>query len=254
MEVSFEKQSFKKRLTSMLNVDFKRAFTMPPIYIMAGVCLFIPILIFVMTSAMSASGTESFTNVWQSIGTLGGTAMTMDLTGMCNINLVYFFVCIYLCIFVSDDFKSGYAKNLFAVRSKKIDYVFSKSLLGFVCGVIMFLSYFIGAIIGGAVSGLSFDTGALAAGNIAASIFAKAFLILVFVGISVLVAVIAKQKLWLSVLIALASGMLLFALIPVISPLNSTFLNVVICFIGGAAFAVGLGCISNIVLNKTNLT
>lgn len=85
--------------------------------------------------------------------------MSMDLTGMCNINMMYFLIAVFLCIFVADDFRSGYAKNLFAVRSKKVDYCISKTAVGFVGGVIMIAAYFVGAMLGGAIAGLSFDTG-----------------------------------------------------------------------------------------------
>ncbi|MDE7106375.1 MAG: hypothetical protein K2O22_04330, partial [Anaeroplasmataceae bacterium] len=78
MEMNFSKQKFLKKLRSMLKVDFKRMFTMPLIYIMAGVCLVMPILILVMNSMMGVASTdpttgeevvvETFTNVWQAIG------------------------------------------------------------------------------------------------------------------------------------------------------------------------------------------
>lgn len=55
METKFEKQDFGKRLKSMLKVDFRRAFTMPLIYIMAGISLVLPILILVMTTMMSGT-------------------------------------------------------------------------------------------------------------------------------------------------------------------------------------------------------
>lgn len=176
MNTTFEKHSFSKNLKSMLKVDFKRMFSSPLIYIMSAVCLVMPILILVMTSMMPATTidpitgvettVETFTNVWQAIGSLGGSAMTMDLTGMCNINLVYFLIAITICMFVSEDFRSGYSKNLFTVRSKKIDYVISKSIVGFICGIIMILSYFVGAMIGGAIAGLSFSMQGFGAGGI----------------------------------------------------------------------------------------
>ena len=74
--------------------------------------------------------------------------------GMCNINLVYFMTAVFLCIFVADDFRSGYAKNLFTVRAKRSDYVISKTLIGFVGGVFLLLAFFAGAMLGGAISGL----------------------------------------------------------------------------------------------------
>lgn len=264
MEKQFEKQTFAGQLKSMLKVDFKRMFTMPLVYIMAGVCLAIPILILVITSIMSGTATvdlntgvettiEGFTNVWQSIGSVSGSAMSMDLTSMCNINLVFFLVAVLVCVFVSDDFKSGYAKNLFTVRPKKLDYVISKSIIGYVGGVIMLACYFIGAMLGGAIAGLSFDLVGITAGNIAACVFAKVFLVAVFVAIDLAVSVAAKQKLWISILGSFAAGMLLFTMIPMMTPLNSSFMNVGLCFAGGALFAAGLGAVSNLILKKFNI-
>ncbi|MDE7463836.1 MAG: hypothetical protein K2M48_02305, partial [Clostridiales bacterium] len=124
MEASFDKLSFSRKLKSMLKVDFKRMFTMPLMYIMAGVSLLMPILILVMTTMLGTgegeAAMEGFTNVWQAIGSTG-SAMSMDLTSMCNINMLYFLVAVLVCIFVAADFRSGYVKNLFTVRSKKID-------------------------------------------------------------------------------------------------------------------------------------
>ena len=258
MEPAFEKQTFAKKLKSMLKVDFKRMFTTPLVYIMAGVSFALPVLILVMTTMTGApeegaGATETFTNVWQAVGSVGGGTMGMDLTSMCNINLLYFLVAVFTCIFVADDFRSGYAKNLFTVRSKKVDYVLSKSLAAFVGAVIMFVAYFIGALIGGSIAGLSFDTAGFGAGGIAACTFSKIFMTAIFVSIALLFGTVAKQRLWLSVLGSFAAGMLLFPTIPLIAPLNANFVNVILCLAGGAGFAAGLGAISNLILNKTNL-
>lgn len=260
METKFEKTSFLKKLKSMLKVDFKRMFTMPLVYIMAGVSLALPILILVMTSMMGGAAegeaaAEGFTNVWQTLGSVSGdsSAMGMDLTSMCNINLLYFLVAVFTCIFVAEDFRSGYVKNLFTVRSKKIDYIFSKSLVTFVGAAIMFLMYFVGAMIGGAIAGLPFNTSGFGAGGIVACLFSKIFMTAIFVSIALLLGTIAKQKLWLSILCSFAAGMLLFTMIPMIAPLNATILNVIMCLAGGALFAVGLGAVSNVILNKTSL-
>lgn len=263
MEAVFEKTTFKKRLKTMLKVDFKRMFTMPLVYIMAGVCFALPILILVMTTMMGGpdptTGAEtatSFTNVWQTIGSVGGsadTAMGMDLTSMCNINMLYFLVAVFACIFVADDFKSGYVKNLFTVRAKKVDYVFSKTLVTFTGATVMLLTYFIGAVIGGAIAGLPFATDGFGAGGLVACMFCKVFMTAIFVSIALLLGTVAKQKLWISILGSLATGMLLYTMIPMISPLNSGFINVIMCLVGSAGFAVGLGAVSNVILNKTNL-
>lgn len=247
-----------KKLKSMLKVDFKRAFTMPLVYIMAGVSFLMPILILVMTTLVGDAGEgeaamEGFTNVWQAIGSLSGGGMTMDLTGMCNINILYFLVAVFVCTFVAEDFRSGFTKNLFTVRAKKSDYIASKTIVTFTGAVIMFVCYLIGATIGGAIAGLPFSTEGFGSGGVVACFISKTFMTAIFVSIALLLGTVAKQKLWLSILCSFAAGMLLFTMIPMIAPLDANFLNVITCLAGGAIFAAGLGAISNMILNKTNL-
>ena len=123
-----------------------------------------PILILVMTGMMDGmvsvdpqTGAETvmegFKNVWQIIGAVSGgeQTMSMDITSMCNINMMFFIISIFVCIFVGEDFRSGYAKNLFTVRSKKDDYVVSKTITCFVAGASMIIAFFIGSMIGGAI-------------------------------------------------------------------------------------------------------
>lgn len=271
--VAFEKDSFGKRLKSMLKVDFRRMMKSRLFYILIASALVIPILITVMMTMMDGSvsvnpqtGAETVMegpeNTWQSIGAFpedtaeGGEAAAMggmDVMGMCNINMMFMLAAVFICLFISDDFRSGYAKNLFTVRAKKGEYVISKTLAGFTCGAFMLLAYFIGAILGGAISGLSFDLGILHAGNLVMCILAKIFLMFVFIPIFVLVSVAAKQKTWLALCGSLGAGMLLFMMVGMITPLNSTMINVGLCLAGGAMFSFGLGAISKIILKKSSL-
>ena len=258
MDATFEKTTFMQRLKTMLKVDFKRMFTMPLVYIMAGISFAMPILILVMTSFMGEAedGGAMFTNVWQSISSVSGGAnagMSMDLTTMCNMNLLYFLISVLVCVFTAEDFRSGYAKNLFTVRSKKVDYVFSKSLVCFVGGAIMILAFFIGAVLGGAIAGLPFSMEGFNAGNLIACLFSKIFLVAVFSSLHFLFSVIAKQRTWLSILLSLGCGAFMFMMIPMMTPLNASFIHVIMTLAGGALFAVGLGAVSNIILNKTSL-
>ena len=264
MEIQFETQSFKSNLKSMISVDFKRMFKTPLIYILMGIAFVMPILILIMTTMMAGTTTvnpttgeetviETFTNVWQIIGMVSGSSMSMDLTGMCNINLLYFITAIFVCIFVGDDFRSGFSKNLFTVRSKKIDYCISKTLVCFVGGVLMFIAFFIGTIIGGAISGLPFDMESFGVNGLMACLLSKIFIIAIFVSIALVFSTLGKHKLWLSILLSLCAGMLLFTMIPMIAPLDASLINVIMCFVGGALFAIGLGCVSNLILNKTSL-
>ena len=260
------KNSFGSRLGSMLKVDFGRMFKSKLFYILLACALVMPILMTVMMAMMDGSvtvdpqtGVESVMvgpeNTWQNIGTLpGGETMGgMDVFAMCNINMIFMIVSVFICLFISDDFRSGFAKNLFTVRAKKGDYVISKTVAGFLCGALMLILYFVGAVLGGAIAGLSFDLHGLTTINLVMCMLAKIFLIPVFVSIFVLISVAAKQKAWLSICGSLGGGMLLFMMVSMITPLSSTMLNVILCLAGGVLFAVGLGITSKAVLNKTSL-
>ena len=264
------KNTFGKRLGSMLKVDFKRLFLSRSFYIIVAACLLAPILILVMTTMMDGSVSvdpqtgketviEGFDNVWQIIGTISGAgaeagaSMDMSITSMCNINMLYFAIAVLVCIFVADDFRSGYAKNLFTVRAKKTDYVASKTLVLFVGSAFMMLAFVLGAILGGIFAGVSFEMVGFNVGNLIMSILAKILLCLIFVGIYLCMSVVAKQKLWLSILLSFGVGMFLFNIAPMVSPLNSGILQVILCTAGGAGFAIGMGAISNVVLKKTSL-
>lgn len=264
--VKFESIGLGKRVKSMLRVDFRRMFKSKLFYILLACALVLPIVMMVMLTMMDGSvsvdpqtGVETVIegpeNAWQSIGTLpGAEAMGgMDVLGMCNINMAFMGVAVFICLFISDDFRSGYAKNLFTVRAKKGEYVISKTAAGFVCGALMLILYFIGAMLGGAIAGLSFDLGGLTAGNIAMCMLAKIFLMPVFISIFVLISVAAKQKAWLALCGSLGGGMLLFMMVSMITPLSSTAINVLLCLVGGVLFAFGLGAVGKVVLNKTSL-
>ena len=275
MTKSFEKNTFAKRFSSMLKVDFKRLFLSRTFYIIIAACLVAPILILVMTTMMDGSVSvnpqtgketvmEGFDNVWQIIGSVSApsanasagadmAAMNMSITSMCNINMLYFAIAALVCIFVSEDFRSGYSKNLFTVRAKKTDYVASKTLVLTFGAAMMVLAFFVGSLIGGAVSGLSFEMSGFNAGNLVMCLLSKILLVSVFVPIYLIMSVVAKQRLWLSLLLSFALGMLLFMMIPMLTPLNATVLNVVLCAAGGVGFGFALGAVSSLILKKTDI-
>lgn len=268
MDISFENLSFSVRLKRMLHVDFRRMFTMPLIYIMIGISFVIPILILIMTSMMPSTtidpvtgiekSVETFTNTWQIIGSMSSnnsqeSAMSMSLVSMCNINMMYFAVVVLVAIFVCSDFRSGYNKCLFTVRAKKTDYVISKTVVCFIAGAFMLIAFIIGSMIGGAIAGLPFDLDGFSGTNIIMCLLSKILLVMVFVPIFLVMSIAGKQRLWLSLIGGFGVGMLLFTMVPMITPLDSTIMNVILCLAGGVIFSIGIGAISNVVLKKTNL-
>ena len=75
----------------------------------------------------------------------------------------------------------------------------------------------------------------------------------IFASIYVLASVFAKQRLWLSLLMAFAIGMLMFMMIPIITPLDSGIINLILCLAGSFGFSVGIGFGSKAILSKTSL-
>lgn len=255
-----------KKLSSMLGVDFRRMMTSPLYYIMVGVSLVMPVLILVMTTMMDGTVTvdpqtgvetvmEGFDNVWQIIGSVSGNSqsMSMGLTSMCNINLLFFIMSVFVCLFVGDDFRSGYVKNLFTVRAKKGDYVLSKTIACCFAGASMLVAFFVGAMFGGAIAGLPFTLDGVTAVNICLCLLAKIALVAIFVAIYILASVIAKQKLWLSLLLSIGIGMLMLMMIPLVTPLNAGLVHVLLSAVGGVLFSFGIGFGSKVILTKTSL-
>ncbi len=270
--ITFPSHSFAERFGSMLKVDSRRMLAAPMFYIMLGIAFAVPILVLVMTSMFGgAESGMAFTNTWQIIGSesgsmtammgaamsganaQGGAGSAMDMTAMMNINLMYFMAAIYTCLFISEDFRSGYCKNLFTVRERKTDYVASKTVICFIAGALFLLAFFIGGVVGGSVAGLSFELGHAGSAGLVMCMLAKIFLMAVFVGIFVLMSVIGRQRSWMSILLALFAGMLMFMMIPMMIPLDSGFMNVGMCLAGGVIFTIALGAVSDMVLKKSNL-
>ncbi len=254
----------KRKFSNMLKVDIRRMLVSGLTYIMLGVALICPVLILVMTTMMDGTVTvdpqtgveneiKAFDSVWQAISSPSSAEMSMDLTGMCNLNLMYFAAAVWVCLFVSEDFRSGYAKNIFAIRPGKADYVASKTVTCLLGGAMLILCWFVGSLIGGVVASLPFDMMGANAFNILMCIISKIALMAVFVSISLAISVAAKHRSWLSICCSVGGGMLLFMMIPMLTPLDAGIMNAGLCLAGGVIFSIGLGAVSSLILNKTSL-
>lgn len=263
-KMTFRLRNFAERLSTMLAVDMRRMAKSRMFWILLGCALVMPILALTMMTGFGGTEIadpttgavqtmESFTNAWQIIGTESNGSMATDMTAMMNINLMFFLTGVFVCLFVSEDFRSGYAKNLFTVRAQKGDYIMSKTLIGFLAGALFLIAFFVGAMLGGSFAGLSFELGAVTVVNVILCMLAKIFLMAVFVSIFLLMSVIGKNRAWLSILLSLFAGMLLFMMIPMMTPLNASIMHVGMCLAGGAIFAAAIGLFSKLILNKTNL-
>lgn len=255
-----------RRFITMFKLDFRRMFTQLLIYILIGGAFLLPILFLVMTTMMDGSVTidpstgeekvmEGFTNAWQALASLpsDSTGMSMEFTSMCNMDMLFVAVLVLTSLFISADFRSGYAKNLFTVRPKKSDYVASKILVCFIASTLMFVAFFIGIIVGGKIAGLPFTTEGFGVSGIICSLLSKIFLSVMFVGIATVATCFAKEKTWISIVGSLALMMIFFTMISMLTPLNATIVNVLATLIGGGVIAFSLGACANLILKKRSI-
>ena len=157
------------------------------------------------------------------------------------------------CIVSPENSQTGDAKNLFTVRAQKTDYVASKTIICFIAGVLFLLAFFLGGILGGSIAGLPFTLGTAGVAGLIMCMLSKIFLMAVFVAIFLLMAVFARQRSWMSICLSLFDGMLLFMMIPMMTPLDSGVINVGMCLAGGVIFSAAIGAASNMILKRTNL-
>ena len=244
------KERSDAHIGKMFAVDLRRMLTQKIFYIMIACSFVLPILIIVMTS-MAGEG-EMFTSAWQAIGS-AGSAMSMDLTTMCNINMIFFLAAVFACLFTADDFRSGACKNIFAVRAKKKDYVFSKIAVSFICGAFMLLFFFAGSMLAGRIAGLSFAMEGFSVWNLLICMISKILLMAIFAAIYVLMSVIAKRHSWMSILLSFMVGMFMFMVIPMMTPLDAGLMNLVMCLAGAVIFTLALGKASQIVLERSDI-
>lgn len=264
MEKSIETRGFKAGLKNSLKTDFRRLRLSRFFLIILLASFVAPILMLVMTTALSGSVTtdqngnqtviEGFDFVWQILG--DGAASpdeAMGMTAMCNANLLVFAFAVLVALFVTDDFSSGFIKCSFASNPGKSEYVASKILVCSLGSAATVVAFALGSVIGGAVSGLPFLPQNHAGINVPLCLLCKVLIAPACVSIFTLASVIAKRKKWLALVLSLGSCALLFTTLPLLSPLQAAPPNAIVCLAVSAAFAVIFGLISKIVLEKTDL-
>lgn len=154
-EIEFHTPSFYQRLSGMLGVDFYRLFHTPMYYIFLVIAAIIPAMI------LGGSGSEGsavmYTNTWQIVAADTPLYIVSDMGDYANMNMVFIFGGIMVSIFIGHDYKSGYVKQLFTTHAKKQDYMMSKSIIGAFSMACMCVTYLLGAVLAGLLSGVSFD-------------------------------------------------------------------------------------------------
>ena len=130
-ELKFESPSFSKRLKGMLGVDFYRLFHTPLYYIFLAIAALIPALIIGTSGMENPDGTTAaalYTNVWNAIAADTPLYAFSNMGEYANMNMVFIFGGIMVSIFIGNDYRSGYVKQLFTTHAKKQDYMMSKTV------------------------------------------------------------------------------------------------------------------------------
>lgn len=169
-ELRFASPTFTQRIKGMLGVDFYRLLHTPLFYIFLAIAAIIPAMI-LGTSGMENSQTGEaaarlYTNVWHIIAAEKPLYVVSEIAEYANMNMVFIFGGIMVSIFIGHDYSSGYVKQLFTTHAKKQDYMISKALTCAFAMACMCVTYLIGAVLAGALTGVSFAV------NVSALIFA----------------------------------------------------------------------------------
>jgi len=154
-EIRFESPTFAKRIKGMLGVDFYRLFHTPVFYIFLAIAAVIPAMIL---GTMGANGSEPlYTNTWHIIAAEEPLYVVRTIAEYANMNMVFIFGGIMVSVFIGNDYKSGYVKQLFTTHAKKQDYMISKSLTCAFAMACMCITYMLGAVGAGLFAGTSFE-------------------------------------------------------------------------------------------------
>jgi len=254
----FASPAFGARVKSMLKLDFYRLFHTPVFYIMLAVAAIIPAMVLSLSGAETTllDGTVQtaveFTNTWQLIESTGGSAVAdnpLDFAGFANINMLFIFAGLLMAIFIAHDYSSGFVKNIFAVHSKKPDYVISKSVIGIFSGTGMIITYVIGTVVSGLLTGKSF---AVNVSGLILCLLSKAFLMSIFCSLFLGIAVFFRNRLWLTIAFTFLFGMMLYPAASV-ATLGSTVVTALLTLIAGAAGTAAIGAVSSLILRKRDL-
>ena len=159
-ELQFESPSFFKRLKGMLGVDFYRLFHTPMYYIFLAIAAIIPAMILGTTGMPGPDGTATaplYTNTWHIIAAETPLYVVSNIGEYANMNMVFIFGGIMVSIFIGHDYKSGYVKQLFTTHAKKQDYMMSKAIVGAFSMACMCITYTLGAVVAGLLTGASME-------------------------------------------------------------------------------------------------
>ena len=253
----------------MLKLDFYRLFQTPVFYIMLVIAAIIPAMVLSLSGADMSHSNQSaqtenisqmtmpmFENAWQMVETTKNPTHTVnsddnpiDMGQFMSINMLFIFAGLLMSIFVAHDYSSGYVKNIFTVHSQKIDYVISKSAIGIFSGAGMIITYVIGTVVAGFLTGKAFD---VEVSGLILCLLSKALLMGVFCSLFLGIAVFFRNRLWLTIVFTFLLGMMLYPA-GSIATLDSTLMTLLISLLASVGGTGLIGVVSNLILKKRDL-
>ena len=154
----FETPTLVDRMRSMLGVDFYRLFHTPMYSIFLAIAAIIPAMVVSMAGMGVQEGVQAApldANMWNIIAADTPLYVVRNMGDYANMNMVFIFGGIMVSIFIGHDYRSGYVKQLFTTHAKKLDYMLSKSIVCAFAMACMCVTYLLGGMAGGMLSGLS---------------------------------------------------------------------------------------------------
>jgi len=238
-ELKFESPSFGKRLKGMLGVDFYRLFHTPMYYIFLAIAALIPALILGtggMTNPQTGEvGAMLYTNVWNAVAADTPLYVVSQIGEYANMNMVFIFGGIMVSIFIGNDYRSGYVKQLFTTHALKQDYMMSKTLVSAFSMACMCVTYLIGSVAAGALVGLDFSVNV---GSLLCAVIGKLIMSLGWASLYTFLNVIFRKFFGVSIASCFffGTGILIIGAAAILG--NSSILNM---FLYGSSVYVCLG-------------
>ena len=271
-ELKFESPSFYERIKGMLGVDFYRLFHTPLFYIFVAIAAIIPAMI-LGTSGMENPQTGEVTeklykNVWHIIASDKPLYVVNSIAEYANMNMVFIFGGIMVSIFIGHDYKSGYVKQLFTTHAKKQDYMISKSLTCAFAMACMCITYLLGSVAAGLLTGLSLEVNV---SSLVIAILSKMIMSLGWASLYTFLNIIFRRFFGVSITLSFffGTGLLIIGVAAILG--NTSILNIflygssvyaclsanivtlIVCFICSVAWAVIYNVVGTHILNKSDV-
>ena len=226
-QLKFQSPTFVERLKGMLGVDFYRLFHTPLFYIFLAIAAIIPAMILgtmgMENPQIQTSSPALYTNVWNIIAADSPLYTFAHIGEYANMNMVFIFGGIMVSIFIGNDYRSGYVKQLFTTHPRKIDYMLSKSITCAFAMACMCITYLLGGIGGGLVANVSFEVNV---GSLICAIFGKMLMSLGWASLYTFLNIIFRKYFGVSIASSFffGTGLLIVGVASLVG--NSPLLNV----------------------------